>query len=174
MIGVIASAIAGAYPETMLRYPVGAVLLGGLVAGAPVQAVASANLPDMHGAAIVLSAEEGVLGIETVSRCLTEAGMRVAEPAAYLAHFSRAVRPRKMVVELGEGDAPTDAIHRRVRWGRTVETAALAISEISSGKVVLRVEARRKLRRDGKGAGLVLTDLCKVIQRSVGVAPRQG
>jgi len=154
------------YPARMLRYLVHAALCGGLAAGVTVAGAAQARPRGLEGATILLTADEGTQGVEIVAQCLSEAGLRQAAPADYLVQFSRALRPRKTAVELAAKDA-APAPRRKLRSGRTVEVATVAISEVASGKVLRRAEVVAKVRRRGRTPDAIVRKLCDVIKRSV-------
>lgn len=150
----------------MLRHLVRAALCGSLAAGLTTAGAAEPRPRGMDGARIVLSADAGTAGVAVLSRCLDEAGLHQAAPADYLVQFSRALRPRRMVVELGAKDAGPEP-RRKVRWGRTVEVATVAISEIASGKVLHRAEVVAKVRRRNPAPDALVRNLCDALRRAI-------
>lgn len=152
----------------VLQYLGKVALLGSLavVLSAPAAAVTASvgALPQTNGVTIAFASDEAVQGSEQMAQCLAEAGMRQATPATYLVQFTRSVRPRKTLVELGPQDGASRGDRRPPRWGKRIEVAALTVSEIATGKVLLQAEAAQKV--GGKGQGQILTELCSAIRRA--------
>ncbi|MFT4025387.1 MAG: hypothetical protein QM676_01100 [Novosphingobium sp.] len=143
------------------------------LAAAPAEAATGPFASD--SATIAFSADSEAAGADIISQCLTDIGLREAEMPGYLVQFSRAMRPRKTLVLLAARDAaaagPTP---RNLKRGRTAEFAALTVSEMSSGKVVLNVQVARKVSRKAADPNLIVRQLCAAIRQSAAEAGRSG
>lgn len=120
----------------------------------------SGTLPTQSAEAIALNVDDAPAGFEQISHCLTEAGFHQPAPAKYLVQFSRTVRPRKTLVLTGGGEEFSGRSWKRIRSGKLVDTATLAISDVHTGDLLFRAETSRKLGRKPRDGGTTLDEMC--------------
>lgn len=137
-----------------------------LALASPLPVYATTDPSAADGPVIVFAPDSEMVGRDIVSQCVMKLEQVQSHSGQFYVQFTRAVRPRKIVVETANESMVPDTIHRLDRSGRVIDITAITVSEMSSGRVTFKAEVSTDARRTMKDPERPARAICDVIRQS--------